>query len=457
MNVFGTLSCNNNLNQHFFVLVRRKNALVRSFKHGISGFAARLTAPEAQSIAKKPGVVSVFPDPVYHLHTTRSWDFLKYGTGLEIISSPNSDSNLFSQGSDTSVGFLDSVLCNTGIWPESESFNDKDLSPNTIALERNDRSYIKLSQLNMKGVHISIQGEAMNFANIGKSPLHPLMSAMSAKNTYAGENEAINRNPDSMVGDMIKGKIVICENDDDTRSQYVKKEGVQSLGGVDNFMEFQMTVISSKDAAEVLAYIDSTNFAAPEADNVAAWKVNDTEVNLRGTESPQFNVISGTSMSCPHVSAMIAVVKPQYPSWSPSAIKSAITTTASQINNTKDPITKELGAIATAYDYGAGEISTTGPLQPVISKDVPGVFSCPKDSSVDLMSNINYPSISASNLTGFQSRTINRTLTNVAGDAPSGLIIAVSPTSLRFTKYAQRLSYQVIFTPTISSSQAFYK
>jgi hypothetical protein len=90
------------------VLVRRKNALVRSFKHGISGFAARLTAPEAQSIAKKPGVVSVFPDPVYHLHTTRSWDFLKYGTGLEIISSPNSDSNLFSQGSDTSVGFLDS-------------------------------------------------------------------------------------------------------------------------------------------------------------------------------------------------------------------------------------------------------------------------------------------------------------------------------------------------------------
>lgn len=35
-----------------------------------------------------------------------------------------------------------------------------------------------------------------------------------------------------MVGDMIKGKIVICENDDDKRSQYVKKEGVQSLGGV---------------------------------------------------------------------------------------------------------------------------------------------------------------------------------------------------------------------------------
>ena len=90
------------------MLVRRNNVLVRSFKHGISRFAARLTAPEAQSIAKKPGAVSVFPDPVYHLHTTRSWDFLKYGTDLEINSSPNSDSNLLSQGSDTIIGFLDS-------------------------------------------------------------------------------------------------------------------------------------------------------------------------------------------------------------------------------------------------------------------------------------------------------------------------------------------------------------
>ncbi|KAJ6336346.1 hypothetical protein OIU78_012861 [Salix suchowensis] len=86
----------------------RKNALVHSYKHGISGFAARLAAPEAQPIAKKHGVLSVFPDPVHHPHTTRSWDFLKYETDLEINLSPNSDWNLFSQGSDTIVGSLDS-------------------------------------------------------------------------------------------------------------------------------------------------------------------------------------------------------------------------------------------------------------------------------------------------------------------------------------------------------------
>ncbi|KAJ6405946.1 hypothetical protein OIU84_013837 [Salix udensis] len=45
-------------------------------------------------------------------------------TDLEINLSPNSDWHLFSQGSDTIVGSLDS-----GIWPESESFNAKDMSP----------------------------------------------------------------------------------------------------------------------------------------------------------------------------------------------------------------------------------------------------------------------------------------------------------------------------------------
>ena len=89
------------------VLARRKNALVQSYEHGISGFAARLSAAEAQSIAKNPGVVSVFPDPVYQLHTTRSWDFLKYGTDIVIDSRPHSDSNSSSAEYVAIIGILD--------------------------------------------------------------------------------------------------------------------------------------------------------------------------------------------------------------------------------------------------------------------------------------------------------------------------------------------------------------
>lgn len=40
-----------------------------------------------------------------------------------------------------------------------------------------------------------------------------------------------------------------------------------------------------------------------------------------------YNSVSGTSMSCPHVSGIVGLLKTLYPHWSPAAIKSAIMTT----------------------------------------------------------------------------------------------------------------------------------
>lgn len=70
---------------------------------------------------------------------------------------------------------------------------------------------------------------------------------------------------------MIEGKIVLCDNDDGMSSVVDKKDEVKGLGGVgvividdesravaSSYGTFPLTVISSKDAAEILAYINAT-------------------------------------------------------------------------------------------------------------------------------------------------------------------------------------------------------
>ena len=59
--------------------------------------------------------MSIFPSRTLQLLTTESWDF----TGLHL----NASRNLAVEG-DVIVGVLDS-----GIWPESESFNDHGIGP----------------------------------------------------------------------------------------------------------------------------------------------------------------------------------------------------------------------------------------------------------------------------------------------------------------------------------------
>ncbi|EOY34210.1 Subtilase family protein, putative isoform 1 [Theobroma cacao] len=91
------------------------NYLIRSYKRSFNGFAAKLTNEEANKLASMKEVVSIFPNKVYHLQTTRSWDFL--GLKDSVKRNPTVES-------DVIIGVIDS-----GIWPESESFSDKGFGP----------------------------------------------------------------------------------------------------------------------------------------------------------------------------------------------------------------------------------------------------------------------------------------------------------------------------------------
>ncbi|KAF9673087.1 hypothetical protein SADUNF_Sadunf11G0112300 [Salix dunnii] len=93
--------------------------MVYSYKHGFSGFAAKLTESQAQKLSELPGVIRVIPNSLHRLQTTRSWDFL----GLPSHSPVNILHNS-SMGDGVIIGVLD-----TGIWPESKAFSDEGLGP----------------------------------------------------------------------------------------------------------------------------------------------------------------------------------------------------------------------------------------------------------------------------------------------------------------------------------------
>ncbi|GFZ15269.1 subtilase 1.3 [Actinidia rufa] len=94
--------------------------IIYTYQTAFHGVAARLSEEEAERLEELYGVVAVLPETKYELHTTRSPVFL----GLEPEKSTKSiwSDNLAKH--DVIVGVLD-----TGIWPESQSFNDTGMTP----------------------------------------------------------------------------------------------------------------------------------------------------------------------------------------------------------------------------------------------------------------------------------------------------------------------------------------
>lgn len=94
-----------------------RGRIVYTYDTVMHGFAVQLTGEEAQRMSDAPGVLAVHEDRPVHLLTTRSPGFL----GLDSEFGAWRDTDM---GDGVIIGFID-----TGIWPESRSFNDKGLGP----------------------------------------------------------------------------------------------------------------------------------------------------------------------------------------------------------------------------------------------------------------------------------------------------------------------------------------
>lgn len=193
------------------------------------------------------------------------------------------------------------------------------------------------------------------------------------------------------------------------------------------------------------------DITAPGVDVIAA-------VSPAGDPGTNFNSMSGTSMSAPHIAGLAALLKDKFPEWSPMAIKSAMMTTADPLNSAGEPIHYG-GSPASPLHYGSGEVEPAasygtplvyesdiidwygytcaiGQLQLLdggagVCDQIEGILGEIPDPS-----DLNYPSISVAQLAGTQTVTRTVTATGAGGtftaavDAPSGTTVTVSPSTI---------------------------
>ncbi|MCH85496.1 subtilisin-like protease-like, partial [Trifolium medium] len=76
------------------------------------------------------------------------------------------------------------------------------------------------------------------------------------------------------------------------------------------------------------------DITAPGVNIIAAYSggISPSEMDFDKRRIP-FITMSGTSMSCPHVTGIVGLLKTLHSDWSPSAIKSAIMTTGNKLTN----------------------------------------------------------------------------------------------------------------------------
>ena len=69
------------------------------------------------------------------------------------------------------------------------------------------------------------------------------------------------------------------------------------------------------------------DLSGPGVEILAAWPPVAPIAGVKDSRSSLYNIISGTSMSCPHLTGVAVYVKTFNPTLSPAAIKSALMTT----------------------------------------------------------------------------------------------------------------------------------
>ncbi|WZZ34075.1 hypothetical protein YC2023_017476 [Brassica napus] len=212
------------------------------------------------------------------------------------------------------------------------------------------------------------------------------------------------------------------------------------------------------------------DITAPGVEILAAFSPlgSPSEDKERDQRHVKYSVISGTSMSCPHVTGVAAYIKTFHPDWSPAVIQSAIMTTAWSMN------ASDIGVASTEFAYGAGHVDPIAAPNPGLVYELDKVdhitFLCGLNytsktlrlitgeavtcTGNTLPRNLNYPSMSAklSEPNSSFTVTFNRTVTNVGtpnSTYKSQIVLNHG------TKLSVKVSPDVLFMKSVNEKQSF--
>ncbi|XP_038707969.1 subtilisin-like protease SBT4.15 [Tripterygium wilfordii] len=349
-----------------------------------------------------------------------------------------------------------------------------------------------------------------------KRRMYPLISGAKAANNSRIKDDFFSpMSCDSGTLDekKVKGKIVFCHRGYDQDYVIKKLGGVGVIlvkqGNLDTGSSFLIpaTIVDPLEAEKIDKYINSTknpraiisksrkvtvaapfvasfssrgpnpvsstiakpDLVAPGIDILAAYT---KLASVTGSEDDNrydvYNIMSGTSMACPHAAATAAYIKSFHPDWSPAAIKSALMTTATEMK-----VGEELAELA----YGAGQIDPVRALHPGLVYDASKMnyirflcnegysgtvlrlitdeyINCSRIPSIGGNDALNYPSmyLQLENPNSSISAILHRTVTNVEPGnfiykatvkAPKELKITVTPDTLKFDRMYEKKSFKV--------------
>ncbi|XP_061340609.1 subtilisin-like protease SBT3.9 [Gastrolobium bilobum] len=408
----------------------------------------------------------------------------------------------------------------------------------TVAASTIDREFPSRFIL---GNNQTLQGQSL-YTGKDLSKFYPIVYGEDIAASDADEESARSCNSGSLNATLAKGKAILCFQSPSQRSATVAINTVTEVEGVGlifaQFPTKDVTISGSKPSAQVdfitgttiLSYMEATrnpvikfsktktvvgqqispevaffssrgpsslspsvlkpDIAAPGVDILAAWSPASSARVLSDANQDElpplnFNIESGTSMACPHITGILALIKTIHPTWSPAAIKSALITTASVKNEYNQYIGAE-GAPhkqADPFDYGGGHVDPNKVTDPGLVYDLETsdyfLFLCSmgyNDTAISLLTgyptkcrkshkfllNMNLPSITVPELK--QTLTVSRTVTNVGPIksvyiarvvAPIGISVTVEPSILTFSSKRKKMKFKVTFSSKLRVQSRF--